>query len=256
MSSGERAVPEALLERFDPHPDRLLDHLRVQVDDEMLVEIAELDCGLHNAPAQFAALEYIRDTGKVQAPMKWEPLEALKLASHGAPGMFSKPNRQELFREHLERAFACSALLRAHVETPNAGHVTNMNLTLAALLESRCLFAAEFERHLGSFVAWRVGQLNGLDDRPFFAFALLLLAVLGRGSEFDEEETASLCRWVLDEEAEEFRYVRSVYRAGYGPSGSWLLGLTNFDLRHRIWRALSQQLKDRASELTNSNLAV
>lgn len=234
------SIPSEILSRFVPNADDLLHHLRKQVDDEMLQEIAESDAGDFNDGPQFAALKQLRDSGVIPIPMEWEPREALELTTYGEPGAFGDPSEEELRREHLARAFACAAMLRAEVEPENhfAGSVDGV----ASLVSSALFLGVQVEQQCGAFLVWRIEQLKGREKRPFFALALVLLCVLSRP--VNEDNVIVLCDWVSAERAAE----RSYYEAR--PRGlNWERFLSFHEMRGRlpVWRVLSTDLKERAA---------
>ena len=111
---------------------------------------------------------------------------------------------------------------------------------LAVLLESEFRLGERFTETTLGFLASRAGEpLWDAEDRPFFLFAWLLLAVRLRKT--DERELVTLLNWVEDEETR----VRAE-----GPLGvrkrkadRWLLGLYTQDRQsNRIWVELAQRV--------------
>ncbi len=243
---------EDMLSPFGPDPDRMLDSIRRLVDDSMLEEIAQLDCGDHNAGPQLAALTALRNSGRPPAPMGWEPMEALELARWATPETESAGSTAELEREHRMRAFATAALLRAAAEPANQdGRFVSSNDTLAALLSSARSLGDESAADVASFVAWQVSRLGADQERPFFAYALLVLAVLGSTWTITDPWLSQLCTWVVDEEDAERKFQMETTLPSFqskGP-GEWLLSLTCFNQHHGIWRALNASADQAAAAL-------
>ena len=233
-------IPTEILSRFEPSADGLLDHLRKQVDDEMLQEIAESDAGDYNDGPQFAALKQLRDSGVIPVPMKWEPMEALQLTTYGEPGAFGDPSEEEFRREHLARAFACAAMLRAEVEPEN--HFLGREGGVASLVSSALFLGVQVEQQCGAFLLWRIDQFKWYEKRPLFALALVLLCVLSR--RVNDANVIVLCDWVLEEKAAE----RSCHEARCR-NLNWERGLSFHGMRRSplVWRVLSAQLKEHAA---------
>lgn len=238
-------IPIEVLNRFVPSADGLLHHLRMQVDDRMLRKMALLDCGAGNAVPQFEALKLLRDTCVVPAPIGWEPREALQLACYGEPGAFGDPSEEEFRREHLARAFACAAMLRAEVEPEN--HFLGRIDGIASVVSSSLYLGKETEKQCGRFLAWRIAQLEEDEDRPFFALALVLLLFLSRP--VNDDAVNVLCDWVFGEQDADRRFLVDYFHAGNSR-----LRL-QFDCEeHRVWRILSSKLKECAACCANQQV--
>lgn len=232
------SLPPALAAAFPPSPDALLDLLRPRVDDGMLREIARADYGV-DEDAHLAALRGIRDAGEVPAPMAWEPKEVLELIRWSQPEDPDWKPGATGRRGHLMRAFACAALLRAAAEPENDGYFDGENATLAQLVDSALVLGGDVREAAARFLTWRTPRMGVDEERPFFAFALLVLAVLLRGGRLPDAALADAAAWVVAEEAEE----RTAPCARLPPNaGGWLLGLTLFDARDAVWRALAERL--------------
>ena len=239
------ALPPELAEAFPPSPDALLDVLRPRVDDGMLREIARADYGM-DEDEHLAALLPVRDSGVVPVPMGWEPKEVLELIRWSQPEDPEWKPGATGTRGHLMRAFACAALLRAAAEPANRGYFDGENSTLAQLLDSALVLGADVREAAARFLAWRTPRMEPHEERPFFAFGLLVLAALLREGRLPGAALAAAADWVIAEEAEE--------RAAQDPgppvsSGGWLLGLTPFDMRGTVWRALAGRLIEEADAM-------
>lgn len=238
-------LPPELAEAFPPSPDALLDLLRPRVDDGMLREIAQADYGM-DEDAHLAALLPIRDSGAILAPMGWEPKEVLELIRWSQPEDPEWKPGSTGTRGHLMRAFACAALLRAAAEPASLGYFDGENSTLAQLLESALELGGELPEAAARFLAWRTPRMGAQEERPFFAFGLLVLTVLLREGRLADGALAEAADWVVEEEAED----RAAPGACLPPnSDGWLLGLTWHDLRSGVWRRLAERLIGEAERM-------
>jgi hypothetical protein len=232
------ASTHGLLGVEDADAEALLDYLRPQIDDDMLLEIASCDYGM-DVEEYHAGLRLIRDGREVLAyPGPAEVLELTRWSEPDDPNWRpGSPGR----RGHLMRAFACAALLRAGGVPANRGYISSENETLAQLLASAVYLGRPTQEAAARFLAWRVGGEQDDEDRPFCAFALLFLVVPLADGRFPEDGIASLADAIL---AEEKRARDSSWRASPNP---WLLGLTMFDQRHHVWRGHARRLRAEAS---------
>ena len=232
------AIPPALLAAFPPAPGALLHLLRARVDDGMLREIARADYGM-DEDEHLAALLPIRDRGEVPRAMGWEPKEVLELIRWSEPEDPEWKPGSTGRRGHLMRAFACAALLRAAAEPGQIGYHCGENSTVAQLVASALALGPAVQGAAARFLAWRIPRLEPEDERPFFAFGLLVLATLLREGRLDDAALAAAADWVVAEEAEE--------RAALGPClpanpDGWLLGLTWHNQKDAVWRSLAERL--------------
>ncbi|HEX8272916.1 MAG TPA: hypothetical protein VF615_09790 [Longimicrobiaceae bacterium] len=230
-------IPPALLQAFPPAPDALLHLLRARMDDGMLREIARADYGM-DEDEHLVALLPIRDRGEVPPAMGWEPREVLELIRWSEPEDPEWKPGSTGARGHLMRAFACAALLRAAAEPGQTGRHSGENSTVAQLLASALALGPDVQEAAARFLAWRTPRLEPEEERPFFAFGLLVLAALLREGRMDDEALAAAADWVVAEEAEERA---ALHPLPANPDG-WLLGLTRHDLRDTVWRALAERL--------------
>ncbi|HEX6041831.1 hypothetical protein [Longimicrobium sp.] len=237
------AVPPALVQAFPPSLNGLLDLARAYATTPVLMEMARADYG-EQVDEHFAALTRIRETGEVPAPIGWVPQEVLELCR------WSEPDREEtsedVLREHHVRAFACAALLRAGAEPANAEAVWSHGPTLAQMTASALALGPEWIDVLGGFLTARLAQPGLADERPFFAFALLFLAVTARGGPLDGDALATAASWAIDEEAA----AAAEYFFGSPPSRApWLLRIDVSDLRDDVWRSFARRMRDEAPAL-------
>lgn len=207
-------------------PNALFAKTRVMTNDETLRQIAALDYG-HDAEAHFHALVHLRDGSRVEPELVSQPREVLELAR------WLLPQEPE---ERAMRLFACVVLIEGAADPTNRRNFIEENQSLAVLLESiSSLKQPEFVRAALSVVLSRLARGVSTEDRPFFAFAVLLLVAMLTPAPLWAEDWKAISDWVIEEEA--------VSRKATGlASGLWLLGGTMYDRRHEIWARLAQRL--------------
>jgi hypothetical protein len=228
-------VIDLLLLRFEPSSTALLDWLHSHIDDTMLHEIAAADYG-HREQENFQALRNIYESLEIPAPLPWNPREVLELTRWSEPDDSQQTWSSTGTRGHLIRAFCCAILLKAADAPETLVFIHAENDTLAQLLASVLQLGREASESALHFLSWRIQRLPGYDaEYPFFALGLLLLraALFEPGQE--GADLKLLADWVMREEARARRMCAIV------ESEAWLLGLTNFDQRHKVWRRLAQE---------------
>ena len=236
-----------LLESFKPSRDELLERIARLVDDSMLKEISEADYG-QDAHAHLSHLRKLRDEGELPLP-RWVPLEVLELIRWSNPDDPTWKPGSTGRRGHIMRAFACSALLRIGGEPSHRDYFDGENQTLAQLLASVDALGEPLALSTRRFLAWRLAGFPGDDqERPFFIFSLLLLAVSVHPRP-PESGLESLLDWLLEDE-------RRVREQGILPERAdrWLLGLTHFDLRHDVWAGMGPRLAEGARIVRSARL--
>lgn len=241
-----RQQQQELLAPLLAYRTSLISLLSPQLTDEMLHYMATADYGM-NVEQHLAALRQVR-MGEIPAPMQWEPLEVLRLVR------WSEPEQPSLTRHalglgqsgHLQRAFACTALLLAGMMPENRNLAfEGDNSTLIQLVASLVTFNEAMQRAGARLLSERLLMLDLEDDaRPFFALGILLLtAVLPQP---DPAHLIALATWVLAEEARCRDYL--MHAAPWQHvTDQWLLGLTNFNVRHEAWQALTVQILSAAA---------
>jgi len=177
-------------------------------------------------------------------PLGWVPQEVLELIRWSEPEDPEWKPGDVGERGHLMRAFSCAALLRAAAEPGNL--LDGENSTLAQLVASTLALGRDVQVAAARFLAWRVPMLNRDEERPFFAFALLFLAVLLREERLSDEALAAAGEWMIAEEAAEAEAQGEHVPT---PQGPWLLRLSFFDLRHSLWRAFARQMLREAADV-------
>lgn len=165
------------LENLDPSDEPLLSIVFQHVDDAMLKEIAEADYGL-GVDEHLQALKEIK-AGAIPAPMQWEPKEVLELIRWSEPDdpKWSPGSTGE--RGHWMRLFACTVLLRAAAEPENDGYFDGDDSTIIQLVDSALKLGEKTSNAALRFLCWRMRCRDLLEcDRPYYAIAILLVAVL------------------------------------------------------------------------------
>jgi hypothetical protein len=198
----------------------------------MAEEIASADYGYgfrENVPI----LRDIRNLGKLPSRLKWFPREVLELERWSTPARYDR-------RGHLKRAFACGVLIEAGGDPANYGYIDAENETLASLLDSVRVLGVAFSQPALRLVTWRLLLPEPLhDEYPFFACAVLLLSVDTGILHREPDSLMLLADRVLAAEAQ-VRNENEEY--GWNESDQWLLGLTLFDQRHGLWKALARDI--------------
>ncbi len=217
------------LRLLNPSPTNLLRWLAPQIDDGMLREIAQEDCGC-DVDLHFAALRHIRENLEVPAPLAWEPKEVLELVRWSEP---DDPPREP--SGHLTRAFCCTALLLAATD-PENDTILSENETIIQLVLSSIALGTEACNRAVEFLAWRLlCDPYDEEEHPFFAVALLLLRTHLYRAEDSTSDLLALCEWARVEEA------RLRKELGCATPDSkddyWLLGLVVHDQRHSAWQS-------------------
>ncbi len=219
-------VPDSILTRFSPSRDSLLDSVRLQIDDRMLMQIASANYG-EMSTEMMNCLRTIRDEGCVSIPTIWQFGELLSLTVHSL--VERDEASQESRREHQIRIFACILLFRVILDRANEHVGPSPDTVLAALLESACALGEKIGVEAARFLTWLIPCNTSWPDPVFLPFALLLLAVRLRNSQFSEPELGAVADWVL---AEDSRWRQSV-----GPTLGLDLRRDRFSVSRGLWLA-------------------
>lgn len=241
-----RQEQQNLLASLLAYPTSLLELLAPQLTDELLHAMATADRGM-DVEQHLAGLRQLR-SGEIPIPMRWEPLEVLRLVRWSGPDQPTQSQQASgLGRSgHLQRAFACTALLLAGMVPGNRELVSEGNQsTIIQLIASLVTFDEELMRAGARLVSeWMLRFDLESDERPFCALGILLLvAALPQPAPV---YLAALATWVLAEEAR--CRDRLIHAAPWQEvTEQWLLGLTNYNLRHETWQALTVQILSAAA---------
>ncbi len=224
--------------RFDPSETALLDWLRPRIDDSCLAEISAADYGQVYAD-HLRALRRFRDLNELAVPLPWCPREVLELMRWSEPDVPAWKPGSVGRRGHLIRAFCCTALLKAADEPENRLYFHAENTTLIQFVASGLRLGREASDKARRFLSWLVLRLpDDHEEFPFFTFALVLLcAALFEPGREDEADLVQLAAWVVAEEARARQMSVPLL-----VSDDWLLGLTNFDMKHAAWKNVAKKV--------------
>jgi hypothetical protein len=247
MPPGEppaNSPPFAIVAAFPPERDALLSRISEMTTDDMLVEISKTDYGM-DADEHLSKLRQIRDTLQIESPLHWKPGEVLELARWSEPDVPQRNPQGSGQRRHVMRAFCCAALLRAAADPANDDQifVDSQNEALLPLIESALFLNDDLPSAAARFMMWRIETLTKSDDqRPFFAFGLLSLALLSDPDRFGAAEIDALAAFV-DRAEILVRDPFDVWTPGV-LSGSFM-ELVGYKQHHPAWRALATRLDAR-----------
>lgn len=200
-----------------PHdPASLFDLLRARVGPGTIAAIASCDYGM-DVPEHTAALERIV-AGRIPHPLAWFPLEVLQLTRwNEGPGT-----------DHLARAF-CACVLCLDEAGPVSWHDGNES-TIPVLLHSCLVLGTDtVDAAIGLYAAM-ASACEG-DVVGALAELALVLAAVWRDAD-DPRIHPAVLRLFHDEPR--------VREHALITTPSWLLGCTNFDQRHALFRALAR----------------
>jgi hypothetical protein len=226
-------VPTWVMDRFPPDHRAAVDHLRRQVDEGMLREIAEADYA-QDTEEHLAALKPIWSGGELGEMDSWFPREVLELIRWSEPEHKDWNPGATGVHGHQMRAFCCAILLA----TPNFEPEKE---TLIQMLDSVLVLGEDATEAVGRFLTWKIGTLGREEDRPFFALAIAgILHALEPEMTTPEEEL--LAQWLMDEETSERDYL-----AGSDPnysSAPWLFGLSFSKMQNSGWKSLIRRIME------------
>jgi len=236
-----RQQQQTLLTPLLRYRQPLLGLLAPLINEEMLRTIADADYGM-DVDAHLAALRRIH-AGEMWTPLAWEPREVLELVRWSEPDDPTGHWNPKMMGQtgHLQRAFACTALLLAAALPENRTLLLGgENATIIQLIASLLTLAETMQRAGARLLSERLLALDlEDDDRPFFALGILLLAAALPDTE--PAHLADLATWVLDEEARSRDYLTR-FAPWQHLSDRWLLGLTNYNSCHDAWQAVTAPL--------------
>jgi hypothetical protein len=164
-------IPSRLAEAFPPSATALLDFTRRQIDDVMLLQIAEADYG-QDADKHLAALRKIRDEGCLDSIRSWHPHEVIELSRLGDLDQPRRDSEPADLARHRIRAFCCAAFLTAELSQ----HCCLFPASdLARLILSTKVLGPEAETAAGAWLTWAIPRCDFWEDW-LFNCALVVLA--------------------------------------------------------------------------------
>lgn len=166
------------LQHLDPSADPLLQLIFQQVDDSMLLEIAEADYG-YKFDIHLKVLREIK-AGDFPDPMEWEPKEVLELIRWSEPEDPGWQLGSTGKRGHWMRLFSCTLLVRATVKYEYREYFIGEESTLIQLVDSAIKLGHESSLAALRFLSWRIKyqKYDGYGwTTPYFAIAILLLSL-------------------------------------------------------------------------------
>ena len=242
MEQRLRQQQHALLDGFVHHRHELLEQLARFVHDGLLRAIAEADYGM-NVEEHLAALRQIH-AGQIPVPIKWEPREVLELVRWSQPdGPNGRGEGKDAGRDgHLQRAFACTALLLIAAEPENSGRLMGSEKdSIIQLIGSVLALDLKLQRPALRLLSERILTLDlGDAELPFFALGILLLAAML--PHIEPEHLGKLGEWVLAEEA---RLREELMHAWRPPTEQWLFGLVSHNNYQESWQATTVSILEK-----------
>ncbi|MEO6775836.1 MAG: hypothetical protein ABI467_22945 [Kofleriaceae bacterium] len=214
LAPSQLVVVRHHLEEWAADPARLLEWLRPQLDRVALDTLAG-SAGFAKQK-HFAVIEDIHGTGLVPSPLGWYPREALEFERW----------KTGVDVDHRRRAFACAILL---IDAAGPEFRDGFEATIALLVESCRELGVEA---LDGAIALLVALAGSFDpELPRFAFALFGLLLAAAARDPLDVRLPSLCDRLLT-------LVSGYERTFSMYTSEWLLGLTNFDSGHALFRSL------------------
>ncbi len=238
-SDGSKGRDDALRALRDiglsPDSTKLLAAIAGEVSDSMLKEMATADYG-QSPERHLEGLVGIRDRRLIPDPLEWHPREVLELIRWSQPEDPAWSPGSTGRRGHVMRAFSCTALLISGGLPRGRRDVMGDNQTLAQLIESVIELGLQFGPPTVELVLWRLteGERDPEED-AFFAFGAAILLAHGAPPGLNARAWTDLSSWVVEAEW----LARQVSFRNEG--GPWLLGVTNYNLRHALWKSLAQR---------------
>ncbi len=135
------------------------------------------------------------------------------------------------------RVLACCLLVQAGP----GGIDESENQTAIQLVESALVLGVEATRRTLQLLAWRAQELIEDDEeRPFYALAILFLALGLPEYRMDEPLLLKLGKWVIEEE---YRLRQALLATRFpGNRGGWLLNLLGSTQKQEKWQRLATGL--------------
>jgi len=235
-----------ILKKYQPNKNGLLTEISSAVTDKMLDTISKADYG-YGSEICFPILQQIRDTKTT--PLKTEFIvgETLSLRQ------WREPKTRE---EHIERLFCSTTLLMLY---PTDGISIGYDETapLAAFIESVYTLDSNYYQQALSLITWRMlfeeeyeyqSDLDSLlhsSTDGFYIYTLILLLILNQKA---EEDVSFLVQMLIEIDKD------SRIDGLFVENETFLLGLTNYDQRHNVWKTNSEKMLTQLDYLTDVKL--
>lgn len=239
-------IPALLLNAFPPDREALFHHLRTQMDNAMLEEIANADYG-SQAEEMMKLLVEIRDTGVIPNPPVWQLLEVLHLTRWCDP---EEPEKQPFEpgpqgrSGHQIRMFVCTILMMMTADESFTYEDDVYDSTLAQALKSSKVLGIETSLALAGLLTWSMGKLNSTSEDWLIVLGLLVLSVRLHKERFSEEQLGILAAAVL---TEEHKFQQS-YMAD--PGNSYPV----FSLQEGFWKPLVEELAEEVKGISSEEV--
>lgn len=220
-----------------PASPALLTWLSGQMTEEDLTEIAALDY-MTDVPQHLAALRrVVAGDLSVLSPLDWHPQEVLQLAR------WEEVEDGSAVR-HRRRLFATTALLVAAGERVNWDRTLSINESAITAVDSALTAFPERAGELAEVIFALAERWERTDELPHLKLATLLLR---ESTGAPPEELAAL---VEDADRLATSARDELYSLAKAPKGryGWVLDLTGFDQRARLWRKLLDAALERMME--------
>ncbi len=232
-------TPNWLMKKFPPSRDVLLRLLISPMPEPLLREIAGCDYGC-DYDENLESLRLICRTGNISTPLKWNPREVCCLTRWSEERRQHLADKRAKLAFHHKRAFACCILIMAE-----AGQLyEEEGDTLIQFVESIvALEQPKLAEAAVSMLFWRIAfEEQQRTDRPFFVFAIILIALLNKPFKITTADLSEIVNWGRAEELfarwqleqEEFQ-IRQ-------PKSFWLIGLNGGCMLKQKWVMLAQRL--------------
>lgn len=212
----------------------LLTWLSSRITREELEQIAALDY-MTDVPQHLSALRRIAAGDlSVLSPLAWHPQEVLNLARWDEGGEWDESR-------HRKRLFATTSLLVAAAESVNADRTLSINESAITAVESVIRVYPDRADDLVEVIDTLAERWERSDELPHLKLAKLLLRE-ARGAPPDE-----LSALVEDADRMATSAREDPYCLWKRPKGAygWVLDLTAFDQRARLWRRLLDEALER-----------
>ena len=243
------AVPAGFLAGWPSDERGLVLRLGERLSLEDVHEIASSDYG-QDLEGHKEAVNAIRATGIVPAPLDWVPREVLQLSSYWEPDHErGKPEKAQAFllaRGHRIRAFCCAALAIFHAQNPELAWTTPVR-ALLSLARSLDALPDQPVREAAAAMACLIARHEAQAEPGLDAYIgmALLRFVLGDPGRTDADILA-LLDWIM--RSGDARTVWERESFGCTSSAPWPVGGEGYPLDEE-WAGYLGELADRAAAL-------